>query len=93
MCEVDLDPAHVGRLRPPAFAAVPLGRGADRLSREPRRARAHDLRRDVGERHRHRRHPDHVHRAVGDLEILARGLEQVDGDVEDALAQRPARRT
>ena len=45
---------------------------------------------DVGERRRDRRHPGHVHAALTDLDVFARGLQQLGPDVADAIAQLAA---
>ena len=80
--QVDLDPAHVRRLRPAAFSAVVLRLVAQR---------APCVRGDVDERHRDRRYPLHVDGAFFDDEILLRCLEQVGGALGDAFAQRARR--
>ena len=87
VCEVDLDPAHVRRLRPAALAAVPYGATIASPERRARRGRAATSANDTeidGT-------PATCIAPLVDHEVVARRLEQVGGDVEDALAQRARR--
>ena len=69
--EVDLDPAHVRRLRPPALAAVPLGDDTQRLPPGTPRPRAPALAAISASDTDTEGTPGDVHRAVVDLEVLA----------------------
>ena len=87
--EVDLDPAHVGGLSPAALAAVPLAGDEHGAAARHFRAPAHGLARDLGKRDRDGRRALHEDPPTLDQQVGRRRLEEIGGDVDDAVAERP----
>src|SRR5205814_1148109 len=85
----DLDPAHMSGLRPSAFATIPLTDLANGLVADGRALAPLRFGRHLPEGAADGGRAGHVDATFFDHQVLAGGLEEIGGDLDDLVAQLP----